>query len=168
MIGLKGEAMLQPDLRTRDGCIHYVEHLVLPQLIRNMAKQGDIPPHGMVFGTCFEGKDLPNPRTIAVGHQGMTFAMLRQAMTHVVSESKAIGSMAIRHDSFKMREGKSCEVMVVQLEHQNFPDLVWRAFMPRKARDYASTTLVFVGPEPFDQSEVEVQPLRFLANRWMS
>jgi hypothetical protein len=83
-------------------------------------------------------------------------------MQKVMQRTCAVGSVYVRRDDFKRRDGETSKVAVVQLEHEAFPDIVWIA----RASGPALGT--WEGPIDVAVCTLSIAPLRFLANRWMS
>jgi len=157
--------MLQPDFRTRGGCVNYVETVVLPQIARTFTERRELAALGIVFATMVNGvtHDEPTATPVNTGRAGGRET--RRMMQRVATATKAIGSVYARKDEFKVREPSvSDEVMavVVQLEHKTFGDVVWTA------RVKGGRLEAWEGPVDINKSQVHVSALRFLAHRWMS
>lgn len=156
--------MMQPDLRTRAGCVHYVESSVLPQVIRAFGIRKELPPLGIVFATLVNGEPVSEPMAVPVNTPPVGNREIRRVMQRVAVSTKAIGSVYVRQDDFKLRSGggKDVSAVIVQLEHKTFGDLLWTAYLKNgKLEPWLGPVDVQVGP-------VQVNALRFLAHRWMS
>lgn len=154
-----------PDLRTREGCVLYVQNTLLPELVRVYGRTGIIHPHGYVFCAALGGNVLPSPQPHMVGQHGLQGRALRRALQQVANQASGIGAVLVRQDDFTHRAtpDASLAVIVVQLEHKAFADLVWTAGVTRKTRE-----IVFAGPVDLAHAEIEIKPLCALAARWMS
>jgi len=91
--------MLQHDFRSRDGCVFYVEHEVLPTLVKSFAKLQDVHPHGVVFASHHNGKPLPNIEARTVAQMGVSGRGLKKALQKIAEQNVALGVLYIQRDS---------------------------------------------------------------------
>ena len=145
-----------PDLRTREGCVHFVENTVLRDLMRTWLDRRNVPPFGLALGA------QSGCEVITVGAYGLAGRDLKRAMQNVVEKSSAAGSLYVRRDDFELREGGTQNAVVVQLEHKAAGDLAWVGFIRGTMLDKWN------GPSELAAAPVKLQPLRFLAYRWKS
>lgn len=149
------------DFGTREGCVGYVEGFVLPPVLRSyLEHRGAFMPFGVVLVRRVNGKQLPavQPTVIpcAPGH-GIT--ELRAVMRKASETMDSLGSVLV----FKSTDAhRQITVVVAQLEHASFPDILWTARVMPKGLD------AWAGPVDVSVCTPDVKPLRFLAARWKS
>lgn len=155
------QAMGNYDLRTREGLQDYLTAVVLNDVRKAFAMRGSLAPFGIVFATLVGNEALQTPRPLVVG-QGPRAPDVKKAIQNLAGLSRAVGCVYARQDTFQLRGGGGGAMIVVQLEHDTFPDMVWHAQVHRRE------LTPFVGPVRVDDTLVQVKATAFLPQRWMA
>lgn len=149
------------DLRTLDGLQDYLTTVVLADVRKAFTLRGSLAPFGIVFAMLVGNEVLQGPRPLVVG-QGPRAPEIKQAIQGLANVSRAVGCVYARQDTFNLRGGGQGAMIVVQLEHQTFPDMVWHAQIHKRVLEQ------FVGPVRVADTLVQLKQTAFLPQRWMA
>jgi hypothetical protein len=155
------------NLNTLDGVHAYLTDTILADIRKAFGMRGALAPFGVVFATLVGAEVLTNPRPLVVGHPGLNAMGVKRAIQQLANASRAVGCVYARQDSFKPIEvggelALEQPMIVVQLEHQAFPDRVWHAKVTRRE------LTPFVGPELLSTAKLQLKQTAFLPQRWMA
>ncbi len=150
------------DLSMLEGITTYIEHMLL-QDVRNVFANGKgLQPFGVALGTVTNGTKLPRPQVMAVGAYGMGLRNTKRSLRALAKNSAASGTILVYLTTIE-RKGttRDDEVVVVQLEHKEFGDLVWTSTVADgKLGDV-------IGPLPLADAPYAVAKTKMMPARWM-
>jgi len=154
------------DLRTRTGCINYVEQVVLVDVRKAFAQNGKLHSFGIVFASRTQGQAHNMPHPHMLGAVGMEPRVLKRMMQKVVNQTAAVGCVYVRQAEFSVKHTEGVEYKVdaicVQLEHAAVGDLLWNAEIKGKRLETFTEAL------SLELSVLAVRPTTFMPERWMS
>ncbi len=150
------------DLSLLEGITTYVEHLLITDVRRAFATGRGLRPFGIALGTMTNGTKLPRPQAMAVGDFGMGLRNTKRTLRALAKNSGATGTILL-HVSTIERKGttRDDEVVIIQLEHKEYGDLVWTATV----KDGQLPD--FVGPLPLDHAAYAIKRTELMPGRWM-
>lgn len=150
------------DLNTREGVVAYLQCAVVPDVQRAFALRGRVSPFGIVFARVVQGRPAKLPHPLMVGQPGMNAMAIKLAIQKLAARVGAVGCAYVRQDRFEDRAGSESQMVVLQVEHQQFPDLVWCGPVLRGALG------PFAGPLDLGVAPVGLRKTAFLPQRCMS
>lgn len=150
------------DLSLLQGITAYIEAVLLIDVRKAFDKGQGLQPFGIALGTITNGKKLPRPQVMAVGSNGMGLRNTKRTLRTMAKNSAATGIILLQLATVERVKGtREDEVVLVQLEHKEFGDLVWTA-----AVTYGGLA-EFEGPLPISQGIYDVKRTGMLPERWM-
>ena len=116
------------DLSMLEGITTYIEQMLLQDVRKVFANGKGLQPFGVALGTVTNGTKLPRPQVMAVGSYGMGLRNTKRSLRSLAKNSAAEGTILVYLTTIE-RKGttRDDEVVVVQLEHKEFGDLLWTA-----------------------------------------
>lgn len=116
------------DLSMLEGIITYIEQMLLVDVRNAFARGKGLQPFGVALGTVTNGTRLPRPQVMGVGSYGMGLRNTKRSLRALAKNSAAAGTILVYITTIE-RKGttRDDEVVVLQLEHKEFGDLVWTA-----------------------------------------
>lgn len=150
------------DLSMLEGITTYVDTILLADVRKAFAMGRGVQAFGVALGTMANGKKLPRPQVMAVGNYGMGFRNLKRNLRSMAKNTKATGTILLQIATVE-RTGPTGEdeVVLVQLEHMQFGDLVWTASVTDGKLGE------FEGPLPLPEASYNVTRTELLPGRWM-
>ncbi len=150
------------DLTMLEGIQAYVENLLITDVRKAFTMGKGLQPFGVALGTVANGTKLPRPQVMAVGAYGMGIRNTKRSLRLLAKNSAATGTILLRVEELE-RKGmtRGDVVVVVQLEHKEFGDLVWLA--PIEDDKLGE----FTGPTKLDDADYLVTRTKLMPERWM-
>ena len=150
------------DLSMLEEITTYVTGIMIADIYKAFSTGRGLQPFGVALGTISNGTKLPRPQVMAVGAFGMGLRNTKRSLRTMAKNSAAVGTILL-HIATIERKGstRDDEVVVVQLEHKEFGDMVWTAtIIDGKLSE-------FIGPISLDDSAYTIKKTKLLPERWM-
>ena len=151
------------DLSILEGITTYVERILCTDIKRLYGMGRKLVPFGVALGTLRNGTALPRPQVmVASTVPAPTLRVTKRATRLLAKNSKATG-IILAHLAHleKCQSTREDDMVVVQLEHKEFGDLVWMALVSAdgKLGEFSATSL--------EDASHDLKRTELLPGRWM-
>ena len=116
------------DLATLEGITTYIERMLCGDLRKAFEMGRGLNPYGVALGTIQNGTPLPRPQAMGVGQYGMGVRNTKRNLRTIAKNVRATGTILVMTSSVELKGStREDELVLVQLEHKTFGDIVWSA-----------------------------------------
>lgn len=150
------------DLSLREGIVTYIETILCADIRKAFEMTNGLQPYGVALGTMQNGIELPRPQPMAVGAYGMGVRNTKRNLRTLAKNTKATGTILVRVTTVEKKGStRQDELVLVQLEHKEFGDIVWTApVVAGKLGDFTEATALA-------DAAHTIATTKLLPNRWM-